>query len=141
MFPRVIPILLLRDGGLVKTIKFGEPKYIGDPMNVVRIFNEKKVDELIFLDIDASRYNSNPDFDYIRDIAEECFMPFAYGGGIKTIDDIQKIITLGAEKVILNSVLFDNPNLIKAAVKQFGRQSIVAAVDVKKTLEIGRAHV
>lgn len=134
MFPRVIPVLLLRDGGLVKTIKFGDPKYVGDPMNAVRIFNEKKVDELVFLDIDASRNRQEPDYDYIRDIAEECFMPFAYGGGIKTIDHIRRIIALGAEKVVLNSVLFDNPDLVRKAVQQFGQQSIVAAVDVKKNL-------
>lgn len=132
--PRVIPVLLLKNAGLVKTVKFDNPKYVGDPINAVRIFNEKEVDELVFLDIEAGKTGKEPDFDYIESIATECFMPFSYGGGIQTIDHIRRIIKLGAEKIILNSAAFDNSGLIAEAAVQFGQQSVVVAVDVKKNL-------
>lgn len=139
-FPRFIPVLLLHDGDLVKTEQFKDPKYVGDPMNAVKIFNEKQVDELVFLDIDASKKQADPDYDYIADIAKECFMPFAYGGGVRTLDHVQRIIRLGAEKVILNTILFDDPDIVKQACAQFGQQSIVAAVDVRKNMW-GKYHV
>lgn len=131
---RVIPCLLLKDRGLVKTIRFKNPTYIGDPINAVRIFNEKEVDELMFLDITATKENRIPNYKLIRDIASECFMPFAYGGGIRDLDTIKKILQLGAEKVIINSYAVENPNFIKEASEIFGNQSIVISIDVKKTL-------
>lgn len=131
---RVIPILLLKDAGLVKTRKFKEPKYVGDPINAVRIFNDKEVDELVFLDISATPKNRGPNFALIKDIASEAFMPFAYGGGIKTLDDIEKLIKLGVEKVVLNSIAATNPKLITEAADIFGKQSIVVVIDVKKTI-------
>ncbi len=131
---RVIPVLLLKNAGLVKTRKFKDPKYVGDPINAVRIFNDKEVDELVFLDISATPQNKKPNFDLIKDIASEAFMPFAYGGGIKTLNDIEKLINLGVEKVILNTVAFENSELIGKAVEVFGSQSIVLSMDIKKTL-------
>lgn len=131
---RVIPVLLLKDLGLVKTINFKNPKYIGDPINAVRIFNEKEVDELIFLDIAATPKKRRPNFELIRDIASEAFMPFAYGGGITDINDIEKLINLGVEKVILNSILFRNLELVKISTEIFGSQSIVISLDIKETL-------
>jgi len=129
---RVIPVLLLRNRGLVKTVEFKEGKYIGDPINAVKIFNEKEVDELIFLDITASKEQREPNFEVIRDIATECFMPFGYGGGIKTIQHIKKLFSSGAEKAIINSSAIENPSFIKEASDFFGSQSIVVSIDVKK---------
>ncbi|MDA8739483.1 HisA/HisF-related TIM barrel protein, partial [Luminiphilus sp.] len=97
---RVIPCLLLSNGGLVKTVKFSNPKYIGDPINAVRIFNEKEVDELVFLDIDATKNNSSPNFELLGRISSEAFMPFSYGGGIKSLDQVKKLFALGVEKVV-----------------------------------------
>jgi cyclase len=131
---RVIPLLLLHNGGLVKTVKFKNPKYVGDPINAIRIFNEKEVDELIFLDIDASREGREPDYDLIRDFASECFMPVCYGGGITSVEQIKKIFSLGIEKVSLNATALENLSLVSEAAKLFGSQSIVVSVDVKKTL-------
>jgi len=131
---RVIPVLLLQNKGLVKTVKFKNSTYIGDPLNAIKIFNEKEVDELIFLDIDASKEGRNPDFNIIENFASECFMPVCYGGGITTIDEIQKIFALGIEKVSLNTAILKDKNLIKEAVSVFGSQSIVVTVDIKKTL-------
>ena len=131
---RVIPILLLKDNGLVKTIKFKNPTYIGDPINSVRIFNEKEVDELAFLDITASIENRGPNFKLLEDIAEEAFMPMSYGGGITNMEEIKQIFNIGFEKIILNSSIYDNPKLITEAVKIFGSQSIVASIDVKKNI-------
>jgi len=128
---RVIPVLLLHNDGLVNTKQFNDSVYLGDPINAINIFNDKEVDELIFLDIDATRYNKSIDFKLIEDMAQECFMPFAYGGGIKTIEDIKKLFVLGVEKVIINSALKDK-DLISEAVDKFGSQSIVASVDIKK---------
>ena len=127
---RVIPVLLLHDGGLVKTKQFSEPVYLGDPLNAINIFNDKEVDELIFLDIDATKKNDKINFNLIKDIASECFMPFAYGGGIKSIEEMEKLFYIGVEKVIINSALNDEA-LIREAVRRFGSQSIVASIDIK----------
>lgn len=132
--PRVIPILLLQDNGLVKTTKFKNPKYIGDPINAIRIFNEKEVDELIFLDITITKSNKNINFDLISKIASECFMPLSYGGGVKDIDTIRRILKLGVEKICINSYMFENPSFVKEAVKLFGSSTIVASIDVKKNI-------
>lgn len=130
--PRVIPVLLLKNAGLVKTEQFKNPKYIGDPLNAVKIFNDKEVDELIFLDILATPENRSIPLDFLKEVAEECFMPLAYGGGIKTIDDIRAILKVGVEKVILNSCLFDDLDFVKNAVEQFGSSTIAVCLDVKK---------
>jgi len=120
--------------GLVKTIKFKKPVYIGDTINAVKIFNESLADELIVLDIDASRENRPLPIDLISDLSNECFMPFSFGGGIKTLEDIEKIIYAGAEKIIINSSSVINPTLIKNASNLIGRQSVIVSIDVKKTL-------
>lgn len=127
---RVIPVLLLHDGGLAKTKQFKEPVYLGDPLNAINIFNDKEVDELIFLDIDATKKGERINFELIENIASECFMPFAYGGGIQTIEEIEKLFYIGVEKVIINSALSDE-SLMKEAIRRFGSQSIVASVDIK----------
>jgi cyclase len=129
---RVIPCLLLRKSSLVKTVKFKDPSYVGDPINAIRIYNEKEVDELIFLDITASIENRKPPFKTISEIASECFMPVTYGGGVKTLEDIEEILKLGIEKVSLNSFALQNPPFIKMAATRFGSQSIVVSIDVKK---------
>lgn len=131
---RIIPCLLLRDNGLVKTIKFKKSTYIGDPINAVKIFNEKEVDELVFLDIDATKNKKLPPYELIQDIATECFMPFCYGGGITSIDQIRQIIASGAEKVAINLAAFQNPTFIQEAAKVFGSSTIVVSVDYKKSL-------
>ncbi|HWR26488.1 MAG TPA: HisA/HisF-related TIM barrel protein, partial [candidate division Zixibacteria bacterium] len=131
---RVIPCLLLKDQGLVKTIKFRNPRYLGDPINIVRIFNDKEVDELILLDITASLENKRPPIKLLTDIASECFMPLAYGGGIRAIEDIKEILSLGAEKVVINSYAIENPVFIKKAAEYYGSQSIVVSIDVRKNL-------
>lgn len=131
--PRIIPCLLVHDKGLVKTINFKYDKYIGDPINAVRIFNEKEVDELIVLDIDATVLNKEPDYKMISDLAAECRMPLCYGGGVKTVEQAKKIISLGVEKVAISSAAIDNPELIKELSKAIGSQSIVVVLDVKKT--------
>lgn len=129
---RVIPCLLLRNSGLVKTIKFKNPSYVGDPINTVRIYNEKEVDELIFLDITATPERKEPQFKLVSEIAVECFMPFAYGGGIRCLEDIRRVFSLGAEKITLNSYPIEDPDFIRQAVDQFGSQSIVVSIDVRK---------
>jgi imidazole glycerol-phosphate synthase subunit HisF len=131
---RVIPCLLLKGQGLVKTIKFKDPKYVGDPINAIRIFNEKEVDELIFLDITATLEKKRPNQKLISEIASECFMPLCYGGGIRTLTDIEQIFSLGVEKVALNSAVWENPDIITQAAQLFGSQSIVVSLDVKKNL-------
>lgn len=131
---RIIPSLLLKERGLVKTLKFKDAKYVGDPINAVRIFNEKEVDEIIFLDITATLENRKPDFNYIADIAHEAFMPFSYGGGIRDINDIKKLFNIGVEKIIINSFALENPFFIKEASDIWGSQSIVVSIDVKKNL-------
>lgn len=130
--PRVIPCLLLRDRGLVKTWRFGKDRYLGDPLNAVRIFNEKEVDEIVFLDIDASRRSKGPDFDMISRIASECFMPFAYGGGITSLDEAGQILALGAEKIVLTTSALNRPDLISQVARKFGSQSVVGGIDVKR---------
>jgi cyclase len=129
---RVIPVLLLRDKGLVKTVKFGTPRYIGDPINSVRIFNEKEVDELAFLDIAATPKRREPDFATLEDIAGEAFMPMACGGGISSIEQIRRILSMGFEKVILDTVTYDDPDVVREAVAIYGAQAVVACVDVKR---------
>ncbi len=130
--PRVMPVLLLRGEGLVKGIQFKDYQYIGDPINAVKIFNEKEVDELIFLDISATKENRTPRLEFIEKIADECFMPFAVGGGIKSVKDIREILYAGAEKVSINTAAVENPVLIKEAANLFGSQSVVVSIDVKK---------
>jgi cyclase len=137
---RVIPSLLLSNGGLVKTTKFSKPAYVGDPINAVKIFNEKEVDELVVLDISAARLHSPPNFDAIAKLATECFMPLAYGGGISSISHIRTLFKGGVEKVILNSCIHKQPGMLKQAVGEFGSQSIVASIDAKKDL-FGRYRV
>jgi cyclase len=132
LFPRIIPCLLVKNKGLVKTVKFGNPKYIGDPINAVKIFNEKEVDELIVLDIDATSENRGPDYRMIENLAAECRMPLCYGGGITTLKEIQKVISLGVEKVSLSYAGITNPELIGEASAVVGSQSIVVVLDVKK---------
>lgn len=134
---RVIPCLLLKGAGLVKTIKFKDPKYVGDPINAVKIFNDKEVDELMLLDISAAEEQRGPNFKVIEEIAEECFMPLAYGGGITCMDDIKHILQLGVEKVVLNSAAIYQPDLIREASRAFGSQAIVVSIDVKKKLFSG----
>lgn len=129
--PRIIPVLLIDKGRLIKTIQFNNGKYVGDPLNAVRIFNEKKIDELFVIDISATLEKSEPDFSLIKRIAEECRMPLCYGGGIKSIDEIQKIINLGVEKVAVSSKAQEDANFIKEASDKFGSQSIVIVIDVK----------
>jgi cyclase len=129
---RVIPTLLLKKNGLVKTTRFKNPVYIGDPINAVRIFNEKEVDELILLDITATNEKREPNYRKIEEIVSEAFMPIGYGGGINKLEQIEKLFKLGVEKVVLNTVAHLNPDLIKQATQIFGNQSIVAWIDVKK---------
>lgn len=131
---RVIPVLLLKGKGLYKTVKFKNPKYIGDPINSVKIFNEKEVDELVFLDIDASPSGLNPDYDLLEDIAGEAFMPMAYGGGITNVEQARIIFNIGFEKIILNSSLYENLDLVDKIVSEFGSQSVVGCIDVKRSI-------
>jgi cyclase len=132
LVPRLIPVLLIHDRGLVKTTSFKDPKYVGDPLNAVRIFNEKEVDELIVLDIDASVRGAEPDYRTIEHLAAECRMPLCYGGGIKTAEQAQRILSLGVEKVSLSSVAIENPRLISDLAGQVGRQSVVVTLDARK---------
>jgi len=129
--PRIIPCLLIHKGGLVKTVQFGNPRYVGDPLNAVRIFNEKEVDELMVIDIDATRHGNAPDEAVIANLAAECRMPLAYGGGVKTVEQIERLIALGVEKVAVSSAAIADPDLIPRAVERVGRQSIVGVMDVK----------
>jgi cyclase len=131
---RVIPCLLLKDGGFVKTVRFSKPRYLGDPRNIVRIFNEKEVDEIVILNIDATLQKREPYYDLLKDIVSEAFMPIAYGGGIKTIEDIKQLYKIGIEKVVINSQAVNKPEFILEASERFGSQSIVASIDVKKDL-------
>jgi cyclase len=131
---RVIPCLLLRGQGLVKTVQFKDAKYVGDPINAVKIFNEKEVDELILLDILATVEQRRPPLKLISEVASECFMPLCYGGGICSLDDIKEIFNLGVEKVAVNTYAINNPYFIKEAAEKFGSQSIVLAIDVKRNL-------
>lgn len=138
--PRIIPVLLLKNKGLVKTIKFKNERYIGDPINAVKIFNDLHADELVFLDILASKENRTISVDFIKKVGEEANMPFSVGGGINSISQIKNILAAGAEKVILNTVLGENPAFAKIASKQFGSSTIAACIDVKKNL-LGKEKV
>ena len=131
---RVIPTLLIQNGDLIKTCKFKNPEYIGDPVNAIKIFNEKEVDELIVLDISKSKDGFEPDYSLIEEFAGECFMPLTYGGGIKNLEQASRIFRLGVEKICVNSLCFENIETIKSMVKRFGSQSIVASLDVKRSV-------
>lgn len=131
---RIIPCLQLNDEVLVKTVRFKKPGYIGDPVNTVRIFNELEVDELCFLDIRASLKGRTPNLDILHEIADECFMPLSYGGGIKDFNTAQKILSIGFEKVVLNTIFFKNPKEVKKISDHFGTQSVIGSIDVKKDL-------
>jgi imidazole glycerol-phosphate synthase subunit HisF len=137
---RIIPALLLKNEGLVKTIRFKEPTYVGDPINAVRIFNDKEVDEILFLDIMAGREQRRPNFKMVEKIAGECFMPFAYGGGVRSLEDVRILLNLGTEKVVINSYAADNPGFVREAAETFGSQSIVVSIDVKTGI-LGRQSV
>ena len=141
LYPRIIPCLLVKEGGLVKTIEFANPKYVGDPINAVRIFNEKEVDELIVLDIDATSESRELDYDMIAHLAAECRMPLCYGGGVKTIDHVQRIIKLGVEKVSISSAAIENESLLQRSAKVVGAQSIVVVLDVKQAASGDRYEV
>lgn len=132
--PRIIPCLLIHDKGLVKTVNFKNPKYVGDPINAVRIFNEKESDELMVLDIDASVNKTEPDYQTIEKLASECRMPLCYGGGIRNVEQAQRIFSLGVEKVALSSAAIENPELISKIAERVGTQSAVVVLDVKKKL-------
>jgi len=131
---RVIPSLLLQNGGLVKTLRFDKPKYVGDPINAIRIFNDKEVDELIVLDITASKFSLEPNYALIEQFAGECFMPLAYGGGIHSIEQAQRLFALGVEKVCLQTAALKDLSLITRIADRFGSQSVVVSADVKKGL-------
>lgn len=132
--PRLIPILLVKNGGLYKTQKFSNPKYIGDPLNAIRIFNEKEVDEIIILDIDATRKNTSPNYNLIEQFAGECFMPVCYGGGIKNFEDAERIFSLGIEKISIQSSVYKEKDLINKISNVYGSQAVVLSVDLKKNL-------
>jgi cyclase len=131
---RIIPALLMRNGGLVKTVKFSNDRYIGDPINAVKIFNEKEVDELCLLDIGATTEGRAPAYSEINEIVSEAFMPVGYGGGIQTMEHIEQLFKIGVEKVIMNTAAFENETLIKDASNVFGNQSIVVSIDIKKDM-------
>ena len=137
---RVIPVLLIKDGGLYKSVKFKKPRYIGDPINAIKIFNDKEVDEIVVLDVDASKEKRVPDINRISEMAGEAFMPMAYGGGISSIKQIKDILHAGIEKVVLNTSLFRDISMANEAASMFGNQSIVASIDVKKDI-LGRYRV
>ncbi|MEO6527852.1 MAG: AglZ/HisF2 family acetamidino modification protein [Gemmatimonadaceae bacterium] len=131
--PRITPCLLVHRRGLVKTVQFKSPKYVGDPINAVKIFNEKEADELIVVDIDATVDGVEPDFTMIRQLAVECRMPLCYGGGVKTAAQAKRIVALGVEKVAVSAAAVDNPALISQMAQEVGSQSVVVVLDVRKT--------
>lgn len=132
--PRVIPVLLLKGKGLVKTVRFKSPTYIGDPINAVKLFNDMETDELVFLDITATTEKRTPSFEIIQQIGDEAFMPFAVGGGINNISDVKKLISAGAEKIIINTAAHTDANLVREAAGHAGSQSVIVSIDVKKNL-------
>ncbi len=138
--PRVIPALLLKGQGLVKTVKFKDPKYLGDPINVVRIFNDKEVDEIVLLDITATPQNRGPQFEVLKDIASEVFIPLAYGGGIRSMEDVRTLLGIGIEKLIMNTSAVENPSLIRDTADHAGSQAVVVSMDVKKNF-LGKYEV
>lgn len=134
LHPRIIPCLLVHNKGLVKTVQFKDAKYVGDPINAVKIFNEKEADELMVLDIDATIENREPDYKMIENLAVECRMPLCYGGGVKTIEQARKIFNLGVEKIAISSSAVENPSFVAEIAKEVGSQSVVVVIDVKKKL-------
>jgi cyclase len=132
--PRIIPCLLIHNKGLVKTVNFKNPQYIGDPINTVRIFNEKEVDELAIFDIDASVLNKDPDLELLKKIANQSRMPICYGGGVKSVEMAQKIFALGIEKIAVSSIAIQNPKLLPEIANRVGSQSLIAVVDIKRKL-------
>jgi cyclase len=132
--PRIIPCLLVHEGGLVKTVRFRNPKYVGDPINAVKIFNEKEADELMVLDIDASTHGTEPNLRLIGQFAAECRMPLCYGGGVKTVEQAKRIVGLGVEKVAISSAALENPQLIPAVAAEIGSQSVVVVLDAHKRM-------
>lgn len=132
--PRLIPVLLIRNNGLVKTVRFGKSQYLGDPLNAVQIFNKFKTNELIILDIDATKQNRTISSSLVKEIGDESYMPFAVGGGINTLKQAEELINSGAEKVVINSAFIENPSLVTAIANVFGSQSVIVSIDVKKGL-------
>jgi cyclase len=132
--PRIIPSLLVHENGLVKTVNFKNPKYVGDPINAVKIFNEKQVDELAVFDIDATVLGKEPDYALIKKLANQSRMPLCYGGGVKTVEQAQKIFGLGIEKIALSAAVIENPDLITQIADRVGSQSVIVVMDVKKKL-------
>lgn len=137
---RLMPCLLMSNGALVKTVRFKEGPYVGDPVNAVRIFNQKEVDELILLDIHATTQNRGIDFDTLEKVVSECFMPICYGGGVRTIKDMRRLYALGIEKISLGAAAFEVPGLVREALREFGAQAVVVTLDVKKGL-LGKSTV
>lgn len=135
--PRIIPVLLLKGRGLYKTIQFKNPKYIGDPINTVKIFNEKEVDEICVLDINATPENREPSLSLIREIASECFMPISYGGGIRSVEQVRSIFNSGVEKVVVNTLAYDAPDVLKKIVSYAGSSSVVVSIDARKRVMRG----
>ena len=131
---RVIPCLLLRGNGLVKTRKFKDPVYVGDPVNAMRIFSDKEADEIVVLDIEATRDGREPNYELVSEMAGEAFMPMAYGGGVSRVDQVRRLIRCGIEKVVINSAALDSQDLIRESARIFGKQAIVGSIDVRKTL-------
>jgi imidazole glycerol-phosphate synthase subunit HisF len=135
--PRIIPCLLVRNGGLVKTVNFSASKYVGDPINAVRIFNEKEVDEIIVIDIDASAQGREPNYALIKNLAAECRMPLCYAGGVKTVEHFQRLVSLGVEKVAISSAAVETPHLVTQAAEKVGSQSVAVVMDVRKSGLLG----
>ncbi|MBI4361419.1 imidazole glycerol phosphate synthase subunit HisF [Candidatus Micrarchaeota archaeon] len=133
LLTRVMPCLLLKNDRLVKTIQFKDANYVGDPVNAIKIYNEKQVDELVVLDISATRENRKPAFEAIQQIADECFMPLTYGGGITSLDDARRLFALGVEKIVVNTHAVENPSFITQASEVFGAQAVMVSIDAKKT--------
>lgn len=131
---RLMPCLLMSNGALVKTVRFKDPVYVGDPVNAVRIFNQKEVDELVLLDIEATTHHRRIDYETLEKLVSECFMPVCYGGGVNTLEDMRRLFNLGVEKISLGAAAFENPDLIRQASAEFGNQAIVVTLDVKKGL-------
>ncbi|MCZ8158975.1 MAG: AglZ/HisF2 family acetamidino modification protein [Rhizobiaceae bacterium] len=140
MHSRFIPVLLLKDGGLYKTRRFRNETYLGDPVNTLKIFNDKQVDEVVLLDIGAARTGAAPDIRMLREIASECFMPLAYGGGINSVDQVREILAVGFEKVVVNSAAWTDPALVPSLTNRFGSSSIVGSIDVSRNW-MGREKV
>lgn len=138
--PRVIPALLLKGQGLVKTVKFKDPKYLGDPINIVRIFNDKEVDEIVLLDIRATPENRGPQFDVLKNITSEAFIPLAYGGGIRSMEDVRSLLSIGIEKLIMNTSSVESPSLIREVADHAGSQAAVVSIDVKQNF-LGKYEV